>query len=485
MKNSLKIPDENRAAIVWLGIVCSLALLLRGFFLSQPMRFDEACTFRYFVKNGFVHVFSYTVPNNHIFHTLCAYVSTAVFGGYPAALRLPALLAGLISIPCVMFLSRLLTKRDSGYLASCLLAAFPYMILYDTNARGYSLVALLSLLLAVSGLAWLSRPSPGRLLAVSAVSALGMWTMPSFLFAAAGLYFWMAALFIYRNGPKRLWRAFIIPCGIFTLAGTAVLYLPTVAINRGLHSLTQNSYVADLPWKEFFSAMPAHLKQTYSLFVRHFPAWLQWSLGGLIAAAAGFSIRKKNMEILFLLPALVLGSAAVLLLKHAVPYDRTWIFFIPFLLVFADAGFTFLTGFLRPRLRTGLLFLVFLLTCAWGIRSVNRNAVGRFPDTGAFPEAPVLVRFLAPVLTPNDLVISQCPADETIHYYMGYYDVPSSGSGPDTTEIRRFYVVKKNQYGIEDLTRDRVVPFLEYVNASVYVSPSTDARPAPAGPHHP
>jgi hypothetical protein len=343
------------------------------------------------------------------------------------------------------------------------------------------MVSLLGMLLAIAGLMWISQPSIKHVVAISVVSALGMWTMPSFLFVVAGIYLWIAALFVFQHGLKRLWSTLIVPCGILTLLGTVILYVPTIVISKGIHPLTNNSYVTNLPWSEFFRQMPGHLKETYALFVRHVPVPLQWLLLALIALAAGFSIRKKNLKILFLLPALILGSAFVLLLKHAIPYDRTWIFFIPMLLIVADAGFAFLTASLRPQVRVLLTSLLFLWTCTWGIRLINRNAVGRFPDTGAFPEAPVLVRFLAPDLTPNDSVIGQCPADETMSFYLWYYGVPSPGQAPDTSRARRFYVVKKTQYSIEDLTRNRTSRWIEYNNAAVYVE--EERKDTAASPH--
>lgn len=132
----------------WLIIILLLATVVRVAFLNQPMRGDEAYTFLQFVNGGFTDLFNYPAPNNHVLNTLLFKAVVSVFGASPATIRLPVLLAGLIGIVVIYQLAKDFSGRDeSGFLAALMFATLPYFILYSTNARGYTLLVLLSMIL--------------------------------------------------------------------------------------------------------------------------------------------------------------------------------------------------------------------------------------------------------------------------------------------------------------------------------------------------
>lgn len=153
------------------------------------MRYDEAYTFLTFVNQGLGHLFYYPLPNNHVFHTLLVRVSVEIFGSHPSTIRLPALIAGLINIPLTFILAKRLTGYElSGYFAATGMAVMPFVILFDTSARGYSLLVLLTLVLTLLVHQFTLRESNITLVFVAIVSALGLWVMPTFLFPLGGLY---------------------------------------------------------------------------------------------------------------------------------------------------------------------------------------------------------------------------------------------------------------------------------------------------------
>ncbi len=83
--------------------VFTAGVLLRAYFLDDPIRnFDEAYTHYYFSSRGLRTLLTnYHVPNNHVFHSLLVHIFTGVFGEQEWAIRLPAFLAGVISLPLV------------------------------------------------------------------------------------------------------------------------------------------------------------------------------------------------------------------------------------------------------------------------------------------------------------------------------------------------------------------------------------------------
>ena len=112
------------------------------------MRVDEAMSFIEFASKPLaLGVSYYPAPNNHLFHTVLEHLSFVIFGEHEWALRLPAFLAGVLLIPAAYITARIHYGRNSGLIAATLVAVSSTLILYSTNARGYTLVCLFFLLL--------------------------------------------------------------------------------------------------------------------------------------------------------------------------------------------------------------------------------------------------------------------------------------------------------------------------------------------------
>ena len=126
------------------------------------MQLDEAYTYNEYASKPVLDGLSwYTLPNNHLLNTLLIHVATVVLGNEPWVVRLGALAAGLGLIPAIYALTRRLCGPPEGLLAAALVAASEPLIDYSTNARGYTLVALVTVLAGGDGRAD-PRGRPGR-----------------------------------------------------------------------------------------------------------------------------------------------------------------------------------------------------------------------------------------------------------------------------------------------------------------------------------
>jgi hypothetical protein len=127
----------DRLRVAELGALTLWAVVLRCFFLSEPMRYDEAYTYlRYASKPIYIGA-TYYSPNNHLFNTVLMHLSTILVGGSPWALRLPTVVAGVLIVPLSYAAVRLCRGSGVGLLMA-VSSSFP-LIEYATNARGYSL----------------------------------------------------------------------------------------------------------------------------------------------------------------------------------------------------------------------------------------------------------------------------------------------------------------------------------------------------------
>lgn len=458
-----------RPVILWIGSITGLGLAVRSYFMSLPMRYDESSTFLSYVNRPLASLFRYDVPNNHVFHTILVKLSVTIFGTAPAAIRLPAFLAGACVIPAIFCLARLLGKGKGGFLVAALVAGFPYLAYYDTMARGYSLVVILSVLLAIAGLYLIACPSFAACLWLSLLASLGLLTMPSFLFPLSGLYLWIATLLFLRTKSfGEVIRSFILPCGAMTGVLTFVFYTPVIIYSNGVHTIFNNRYVAGVPWVEFFNRLPRHLLDTVVVMRQDVPELFIIFALFLMAFGLAGTLQKQSRTILLLYVSLFIGTTGILILKHAIPYDRTWIYWIPFACLLADQGFTTLAArrgeYLELPAQTGIFILLFF----WGIHLMSGSGIASYP--GSFPEATVIVEVFSKEMRPGDKLVSQCPADNVLSYYLFQKGIPETGSAPDDLKKREFFAVLKGWYSLEDLTKQKVRKVLDLDGASLYVS---------------
>lgn len=97
-----------------------------------------------------------------------------------------------------------------------------------------------------------------------------------------------------------------------------------------------------------------------------------------------------------------------------------------------------------------------------------RNVIAEYPDTGYFPEASFVVKYLEPTITCNDTFRAKVPADAPIQFYLWYYDVADDCTEPRSGAKREFFIVKKSAYAIGDLTDGPVEKVMDFGDAAVY-----------------
>ncbi len=460
---------SQRLDLFGLLLAALIGVGLRAFFLDQPMRMDESYTFLYYLNRG-RDPFYYVIPNNHVLHSLLAWLSVSLWGMGPAAIRLPAFLAGVLSIPLVFLLCKAFNK-NAGLLAALGTAVFPYLVLYSSMARGYALIVLLTLMLLVVGKYYLERPSiPGCIL-ISVISALGLLTMPTMAFTLAGFYLWLGlALFVKERNTLTLLRDFLLPCVLMTALLTVVFYTPTVISSNGAQAIFSNQFVDARSWADFSKRLLPHYQQTLSDFSRDIPRLVEYT--GLLLGAIGlFSVlRGRNWAAVLLLPSMLLGGLLVLFAKQAIPFARTWIYLIPFTLLFADLGYTSLVEKLQPGLRVALTALVFTAGCLLAGKLISSNAIAGYKDTGSFPEASVVARYLKPLMTGDEFIVVRDTANYSTFYYLCYDGAPPQKKDIDPGSAKRYFVVQKSWYALKDLTDEPATPLFEYGDAVIYIS---------------
>lgn len=117
---------------------------------TRGLEYDEIWTLNNYAKKSAYTIFTeVSTPNNHVFHSLMVKLTTSTLGDSFIAIRLPALIAGLLIILLVPPLTMLLWRdRLTTLLATAFCSFNAALIYYSQTARGYSIQTLMILLVA-------------------------------------------------------------------------------------------------------------------------------------------------------------------------------------------------------------------------------------------------------------------------------------------------------------------------------------------------
>ncbi len=458
---------ESSGKVLLMLLIAGIGI--RCFFLSQPIRYDEADTFFNFATRDIYHLFHYTRPNNHVLHTLLVRLSTLFFGNSVVAIRIPAFIAGILTIPMTFIVARLFTgKTTSGFIACTLVAIYPYLILYNTLARGYSLVILLSLMMAVLMYRLAEHPNKIQCFLISLITATGLLVIPVFVYPAAGLWLWGIGMLLLRRQPlSRILRDVIYPSFFMTFALTVFMYTPTIIASNGTELITSNIFVTPLGRDEFQAALGKHFQDITTIFAQGIhPAGV---LSFLILTTTGmvFLILKRHWYSVILLPTLFLALSFLLLTSRAVPFPRIWTYLFPFLFILCDTGITCITEKGRrflPLLACGVAFIA-------SLHFMSTQVTEKYREGGYFPEAPALVDILHKEIKPGERVYALTPANLPLHYYWWQRGTPHEAEpAKEEPFLREFFIVKVNHYDLEDFDMSHnAEPYFSLGNARVYV----------------
>jgi len=234
----LKAPKITTEAV----LVFLFAMLNWWFWQSKALyATDEVFSALNFAdKPLFQTISHYPLPNNHIFYNVInhwfKYVTEdLVFSGR----LLSGIFIAIMMVNIYTFSMAFMKSKFTRLLIILLLlTVFPIMG-FATQARGYSLHMLLGWI-AFAQLYYYSRTHEAKnMIFYIAANALGMWTMPSYLYLWAGLTFGFCFKMI-NNG--KIDYGFV-PGTFQILILVLILYLPAVSFS-GWASILDNKYVA-------------------------------------------------------------------------------------------------------------------------------------------------------------------------------------------------------------------------------------------------
>ncbi len=291
-------------------------------------------------------------------------------------LRMPAAVAGILTIPLFgSLLGRLLDHR-AARLGTLLLAISPFHVWYSQEARGYSILILFVVLLALAYLNMVENgPKPSTAIGFALAGAGAMLSNLSGLFLLCGMG--LAVLILHRPKGARQWWLWSL-----ALVGAVVLSSPWILKASGIWAVDRILPGSDtglsLRGQTTFSpaAIPYSIYTFFfgysfgpSLRELHQPdrievlrAYLPWLLIGAVPVGLGLlsALRHLGGRRIFLLFFIFVPLAilVILAIRNIKPWNPRYVAVVfPFILLLLSLGITRLPG-TWSRLAAGMMVVL-------------------------------------------------------------------------------------------------------------------------------
>ncbi|MCG6871928.1 MAG: glycosyltransferase family 39 protein [Gammaproteobacteria bacterium] len=414
---------------VWIAallIVIGVGVAARALLLEQPMRYDEAFTFVNYVDFPlYLGLTRYDAPNNHLLHTLLAHISDQLFGSRPWSLRIPAFLAGVALIPVSYVLVQRLYDRQAGLIAAALVAGSGHLILYSVNARGYTIVAVLFAVCLLLAIGLRQREDAGYWLLLVPLAALGLYTVPTMMYAVAFVLVWLSLQRLATQaGARRLpGLVRVVVAGMLTGILTLLLYLPVLVRSSPeemlSHAIMRDKMMAKA-WPDFLALLTIRIEQLWETWHEGIPGLIALAFLAL-AVAAWIWHRRISRIPLSPVWAVLAGCIPLLFFQRNIPPIRAWSFLLPVYFGMIAAGFGLASAGWFARAPQWKRFapplIAILLSAGLAVESVRETV----RDGGNFPAAEAVARFLEQEVGERDRFVLLGLSLVNVQYYLSMH----------------------------------------------------------------
>jgi len=433
-------------------VIIIIAIVMRIFFLFRPICYEEAFMFlNYAQKPLFMGLSDYSYSSNCLFNTLLVHISYKLFGNNLCAIRLPALIFGILIIPMTYMTARMFYNKNTAVLSAGIIASSSILIEYSTNAMGLTIICFFSMTILVLVKYLSCKHNLFAWLLLAVFSALGFYTNPNMFYPFGVVMTWFLLSFVFKDTKfSRIYlfkKVFLFL--ITTIILTFILYTP-IMIRSGLKSIINNKFVESLPWWHAFSLLPSSVNLIWNQWNRDIPTMI--SIFFVIGFIMSLLLHKKiaNYKVP-IISAVFIYCIPLFLLQRNIPSGPVWLFLLPICIILSSAGITFLLGLILLKIKNykSIIFpiLSLILSIGLGILVFCSQSVCYSNKAGTLQDAEEIAIVLEDHLKAGDKVLSKSPSDAILIYYfkkhnisVDYFDLSSDLSSSKHV----FIVVNKN-----------------------------------------
>jgi hypothetical protein len=419
---------SERWYLLVLALITLPAIIFRLERIYAPLVHDEAYTYVAFSSDSlFDTIIAYHLPNNHVFHSILVNIVTHLFGMQPWAVRLPALLAGVLMVPATYLLAKNIYDKETALASALLVAYSPDLVSYSTNARGYTILALITLLILTLGVYVRKVRNLFAWVLLICLSAIGFYTVPVMLFPFGVLFTWLfLSNLVEGSGPYSSRMAFFkywVIAGIGT-AILALLFYTPIFIYAGAENFFANGVIAPLSWSAFPATLQSRLVETWYEWQEGFPPALLLLLGLGFGLGLILHRRISSQKVPLQLAALT-WIGILLLVQRPNAWSKIWLFLMPLVFIWSAAG---IIGSLKALpLKLPRRFSLAVVAVGAAMLVVAIQAIRVLPSLpfqwASKGEAESIVLFLKDNIQDADMILVTSPDDAPVWYYSRLYGI--------------------------------------------------------------
>lgn len=399
------VASTGRWEAAMLVLLLAIAAALRGAQLALPITYDEAFTCTYYAaRPWYIIVSDHSYPNNHILHTLLVKAGLGLLGWGEVQARIPAFAAAMVAMVLCWVWVRSLAGRGVAMMTLALCAVSAPLVEYGALARGYSITwaCMLASLLFARHL--VRTGSSISALALAGIHALGLWAVPTMIYATLACYIWAFLLLRARIGAIDRSRAgWLLASTALCAAITLMLYAPAILAYGPAHLLHHDT-MGPRTWSHFGGRIVDMLRAASTD-----PAALAVIAAMILASIMDASYRR-------LVLAFVIAIVPLVLLQRMIGPPRIWLFLLfialPAVPIAITAGLEQIRGMdpTRPHARRSVLAMITAALVALAMIARRPSGIDRFPG------ADQAAIWFAKHLGPGDRVLVDFPVEAPLEF---------------------------------------------------------------------
>lgn len=227
-----------------MGYLLALALILRLILINQSLWLDEAIeALALMGRQGPLLSYALADYQPPLYHFI-GYAFTHILGYSEIALRLPSLIAGVLTVYFVVKIGQFMGNRQVGFFAGLLAATNPLLIYYSQEGRTYALTAFLVTASFYYFIQLLKQKTRFNYILYTLFTVLFLWTS------------YLSWFYLLAQGVYVLWKKRYDLLGLQAAAAlTLLLWLPSFIASLGVGQYTRSlsaewgRVVGGLEWK--------------------------------------------------------------------------------------------------------------------------------------------------------------------------------------------------------------------------------------------
>jgi len=410
---------ENTFHIILLLIMFIVGFLIRVFYINRPVFHDEAKTFYSFISSSWLDAISnYYVPNNHVFHSICARFFYVLLGNEEWVFRIPVFISGVLcSLLIYIFALYYYNKHIALLLTAMNINALP-LVFYSVNARGYIIITLCFLCLLVLIKMIRNKESVILWFLFVLIATVGVWTVPTMVISVILLFIWYLLNSNILNFTSDVKTISII--GLICIVSSFIVYSPII-LRCTIGALISNQYVQSQTLSSIVLQLPNYIHELWLFVSSGYSTSIELCmiLFLLILGIYYHLVDKNHRKIIY---STILLFIVVLFVMRKLPYARTLLFLYPVIWSVIVAGLymviSTVSHYLKININKSVNFLSMFLFIYSSVNCLADDGIIEQSKDQTCQRAEEIIADIKKEFGPNDIIETSSPLAGPIRYYL-------------------------------------------------------------------